>query len=182
MSRIGRKPIPLPQGVTVEAKGSTITVSGPKGKLSHQFPPVVGIKQHDGVLDVTVPQPDDRNERAFWGMARALIFNMVEGVSKGFERKLEIKGVGFKAAMQGKKLQLSVGFSHPVVFEPVEGVTVAVEKNVITITGIDKQAVGETAANIRKIKRPEPYKGKGIRYSGEHVRQKAGKVVKAVGS
>lgn len=182
MSRIGRKPIQLPQGVTVTAEGSVVTVKGPKGTLSHTFPPVVHVTQKDTVLDVTVNQPDDRSERAFWGMSRALISNMVEGVSKGFEKKLEIKGVGFKIVMQGKKLQLSVGFSHPVIFEAVEGVTLTVEKNTIIISGIDKQAVGETAANIRKIKKPEPYKGKGIRYVGEHVRQKAGKVVKAAGA
>jgi large subunit ribosomal protein L6 len=178
MSRIGKKPIAIPQGVTVAFSDATLAVKGPKGELKRRFESCANFSIDNNTLTVTVKDENDRFQRAYWGLARALAANMVEGVEKGFERKLEIQGVGFKAELKGAKLVLNVGFSHPVEFSAPEGIKIAVDKNVISVSGIDKQVVGETAANIRKIKKPEPYKGKGIRYVGEHVRQKAGKVVK----
>lgn len=179
MSRIGKQLIKLPAGVTLQTEGNVLTASGPKGKLT--------LKLHDGITvsiegeaaSVVPKNQDDRELRALWGLHRALIANMVTGVHTGFEKKLEIRGVGYKVAMQGKDLLLNVGFSHQVAFAAPEGITLKAEKNIISVSGIDKQLVGETAANIRKIRKPEPYKGKGIRYVDEHVRQKEGKVVKA---
>lgn len=179
MSRIGRKPISLPNGVTLTINNNSIQVKGAKGELQHTFPRSVLFEQKEGILEVKVKNENDRQQRAFWGLARALVSNMIEGVSKGFEKQLEIQGVGYRAEMKGTTLVLHVGYSHPVEIIPLAGASIAVEKNIVTVSGIDKQLVGEVAASIRKVRKPEPYKGKGIRYVGEHVRQKAGKVVKA---
>lgn len=179
MSRIGKKIIELPEGVSVTLAGDEVQVKGPKGELKRIFPRGVSVEVKDKSVEVHIADVENRQQRAFWGLSRALLANMVEGVSKGFVKKLEIKGIGYKAEVKGTTLVLNVGFSHQVEFKPSTGITITVEKNIITVTGIDKQVVGETAANIRKIRKPEPYKGKGIRYVDEQVRQKAGKVVKS---
>lgn len=179
MSRVGRLPIVIPSGVEVEIKGSHVRVKGPKGELSHTFPPVVKISKDDGTLSVE-RLSDEKFHRAMHGTARAVIFNMVEGVSNGFEKILEIHGVGYRAEMTGNKLTLSLGYSHPIEVDPPEGIAFEVldRNNVIKITGYDKQVVGQVAAEIRGMRPVEPYKGKGIRYRGEHVRRKAGKAGK----
>jgi len=182
MSRIGKQPIALPTGVTVTVNAPDVTIQGPKGTLQVRLHHRVNVDLADNVVTVSVPSPDNRNDRALWGLGRQLLANAVEGVSKGFEKRLEITGVGFKAALQGMGLVLNLGFSHPIPFTAPPGVTLAVEKNVIVITGADKQAVGEVAATIRRLKPPEPYKGKGIKYVGEVIRRKAGKVMKAAGA
>jgi large subunit ribosomal protein L6 len=182
MSRIGKLPVPVPQGVTVNIKKNLVTVKGPKGELSRDFPPEITLKQEDGQV-IASRNSDHRTHRAKHGLTRALLNNMVVGVSNGFIRKLEIEGVGYRAAMDGKNLVLSVGYSHPVVFEPPEGVSFEVtDRNgkALEVSGIDKQVVGEIAARIRRTRPPEPYKGKGIRYEGEQIRRKAGKAGKAI--
>lgn len=179
MSRIGKKPIIIPQGVEVSIAGNKVSVKGPKGSLEVDVLPVVKVVQSDGQLNFTIDNQEDKKEKALWGLFRNLVNNAILGVSNGFEKTLEINGVGFKVAMQGQDLLLNVGFSHPVVYKPIAGVTIATEKNVIKVSGISKQAVGQTAAEIRAIKKPEPYKGKGIKYSDEVIRRKAGKVVKS---
>jgi len=183
MSRIGKKPIAIPSGVDVKIEkkdaGIMVSVKGPKGNLVVPMPPKTSLEQKDAELIFTVKNPESKDGRALWGLARSLVNNAVVGVTEGYQKSLEINGVGFKAAVQGKKLVLNVGFSHPVDYALPEGIAAAVEKNVITINGIDKQLVGQTAAEIRAIKKPEPYKGKGIKYVDEHIRRKAGKVVKA---
>jgi len=179
MSRIGKKIIELPDGVSVTRAGDDVQVKGPKGELKRVFPGGVSIEVKDKHVEVHVADPENRQQRAFWGLSRALLANMVEGVAKGFVKKLEIRGIGYRAEMKGTTLVLNVGFSHQVEFKPSAGIMITVEKNIITVSGIDKQVVGEAAANIRKIRKPEPYKGKGIRYVDERVRQKAGKVVKS---
>ncbi|RMG91398.1 MAG: 50S ribosomal protein L6 [Chloroflexi bacterium] len=179
MSRIGKAPIRVPNGVKVELKGSTVVVSGPKGTLTQVFHPDMVIELNEGVLTVQRPT-DSRQHRSLHGLTRALLNNMVLGVSEGFSKTLEIEGVGYRAEMDGKTLVLNVGYSHPVRFDPPEGIQFAVEdrnKKVI-VSGIDKQLVGEIAAKIRKTRPPEPYKGKGIRYAGEVIRRKAGKAGK----
>lgn len=181
MSRIGKKPITLPQGVTAEIKDSALIIKGPKGELSLQVHPKVAIANKDGVLEVTVKRPDNKLERSLWGLFRSLANNMVVGVTEGFSKTLEINGVGYKAALTGKKLVLNLGFSHPIEMEVPSSLELKVEKNTIIITGADKQSVGQFAAIIRQHRKPEPYKGKGIKYSDEIIRRKAGKVVKAVG-
>jgi large subunit ribosomal protein L6 len=175
MSRIGRKPVPLPDGVTIDAGSGMVTVKGPKGELSQHVSPAMKIEQSEGVL--TVARPTDRGEhRALHGLTRSLIANMVEGVTDGFEKRLEIQGVGYRARLQGKSLELSVGYSHPVAIQPPEGVEFEVpQPTQVIVRGIDKQLVGEIAARIRRVRPPEPYKGKGIRYAGEQVRRKVGK-------
>lgn len=175
MSRIGKKPVAVPAGVEVKIDGQKVTVKGPKGTLTREFVPQMKITYANN--EIVVERPDDENEtRALHGMTRALLNNMVVGVTEGFEKKLEIRGVGYNAKMQGKNLQLSLGFSHPVVITPPEGVTITTPSSVlITVSGADKEKVGDVAAEIRGWREPEPYKGKGIRYSGEHVRRKAGK-------
>jgi large subunit ribosomal protein L6 len=180
VSRIGRKPIPIPNKVQVTLDGSAVTVKGPKGELFHKFPTDISIAQEGGQVIVTRPT-DQQHHRALHGMARALINNMVVGVSEGFERVLTIEGVGYRAEMDGKTLVMYLGYSHTIPVEPPPDVEFVVEERgrVIRIRGIDKQVVGELAANIRKMRPPEPYKGKGVRYEGEIIRRKAGKAGKA---
>ncbi len=181
MSRIGKLPVSIPQGVTVDIKKNSVTVKGPKGQLSRDFPPEIAIKQEDGQI-VASRNSDHRLHRAKHGLTRALLNNMVVGVSSGFSRKLVIEGVGYRAAVEGKNLVLSVGYSHPVVIEPPEGVSFEVTDRAgreLVISGVDKETVGEIAARIRRTRPPEPYKGKGIRYEGEQIRRKAGKAGKA---
>jgi large subunit ribosomal protein L6 len=180
VSRIGKKPIPIPDKVQVRIDGSEVTVKGPKGELNHRFPPDITIKQEDKHVIVTRPT-DERRHRALHGMTRALIANMVTGVSSGFERVLTIEGVGYRAEMEGKKLVMYLGYSHNIPIEPPKDVEFVVEERgrIVRIRGIDKQVVGELAAQIRKLRPPEPYKGKGVRYEGEFVRHKAGKAGKA---
>jgi large subunit ribosomal protein L6 len=180
MSRIGRKPIPIPSGVGIDiADGNRISVKGPKGELSWNATPTLQITIEDGVLSVERPN-DDRHNRSLHGLTRTLIGNMVTGVTEGFRKNLEIQGVGYRAQMDGKTLVLNVGYSHPVRVVPADGISYSVEgQNRVSVEGIDKQLVGEEAARIRKMRPPEPYKGKGIRYEGERVRRKAGKAGKA---
>lgn len=181
MSRIGKMPVALPKGVNISIDGSTVKVKGPKGELSQTFHPDMTIKQEDG--SIVVQTPEDPAYNAMHGLTRALLNNMVKGVSEGFVKTLEIEGVGYRGELQGKNLVLALGFSHPVPVEAPVGITFSVDKSqrVITIEGPDKQVVGQVAANIRSLRPPEPYKGKGIRYQGEKVRRKAGKAGKAGG-
>jgi large subunit ribosomal protein L6 len=175
MSRTGKKPVPPVTGVVVTVNGRTVTAKGPKGELSLDLMDNVSVEQEDGNLVVS-PANDTREARAAWGTTRALIQNMVTGVSAGFERRLQIQGVGYRAAMQGKDVKLSLGYSHDVVYEAPKGITLAAPTPTeIVITGIDKQQVGQVAANIRAWRAPEPYKGKGIRYANEFVFRKEGK-------
>ncbi|MBN2847217.1 MAG: 50S ribosomal protein L6 [Coriobacteriia bacterium] len=178
MSRIGKQPIPVPSGVNVTIDGSTVTVAGPKGTLSQSFDPAMQITLEDGVISVRRPN-DERRNRSLHGLTRTLVANMVTGVSEGFRKDLEIVGVGYRAVLKGNDLDLSLGLSHPMVVTAEEGITFEVPApNRISVSGIDKQRVGQVAAEIRKIRPPEPYKGKGIRYAGEHVRRKVGKAAK----
>jgi large subunit ribosomal protein L6 len=179
VSRIGKKPIPIPNKVQVTLDGSAVTVKGPKGELFHKFPTDISIAQEGSQVIVTRPT-DQQHHRALHGMVRALINNMVIGVSEGFERVLTIEGVGYRAEMEGKTLVMYLGYSHTIPVEPPPNVEFVVEERgrVIRIRGIDKQVVGELAANIRKMRPPEPYKGKGVRYEGELIRRKAGKAGK----
>ena len=175
MSRIGKKPIPVPNGVTVTVDGSTVKVKGPKGELSRTFEPSMKIRVENNEVLVERPS-DDKRERAFHGLTRALIGNMVTGVTEGFKKTLEIVGVGYKAEKKGKDLMVSVGYSHPVKYPEPAGITLTTPApTTIVIEGIDKQKVGQVAAELREFRPPEPYKGKGIRYQGEQVRRKAGK-------
>jgi len=175
MSRVGRQPIPLPDGVTAKVDGSRVTVKGPKGEMSGSFDPELKIEHEDGELRVSRPT-DQARHRSRHGLTRSLIANMVQGVTEGFERTLEIHGVGYRVQQKGKNIELSVGFSGSVLFEAPEGIELAVETpTLLHVRGVDKQLVGEVAARIRKVRPPEPYKGKGIRYRDEHVRRKAGK-------
>lgn len=172
MSRIGKKPIEIPAGVEVKVTGEKVSVKGPKGELSCAVRPEVRVEVKEGKVFVSAKSEE---AKAFWGLTRALINNMVQGMVKPFERKLELVGVGFRVALEGQTLSLTVGFSHPVKMAAPQGITFAVEKNIITVQGTDKGLVGQTAANIRKIRPPEPYKGKGIRYFGEQIKIKEGK-------
>ncbi|MBI4202874.1 MAG: 50S ribosomal protein L6 [Chloroflexi bacterium] len=175
MSRIGRKPIPIPNGVTVTVDEQTVTVRGPRGDLTQSFSPAMAITVQDGVLTVSRPS-DAKEHRALHGLTRSLLANMVTGVTEGFTRTLELVGVGYRAQQAGQKISMTVGYSHPVEVEPLPGVALAVDANIrINVTGIDKQKVGETAARIRAIRPPNVYTGKGIKYQGEQVRRKAGK-------
>jgi large subunit ribosomal protein L6 len=178
MSRIGKMPVNLPKGVTANIQGSTVTIKGPKGELQQTFHPDMLIRQEDSKL--VVERPDNPLYDAMHGMVRAIINNMVQGVTEGYKKDLEIEGVGYRGELQGNKLVLSLGFSHPVPVEPPMGIKFSVDKSqrLLTVEGIDKQLVGQVAANIRSIRPPEPYKGKGIRYAGEKVRRKAGKAGK----
>ncbi|HEX2275116.1 MAG TPA: 50S ribosomal protein L6 [Acidimicrobiales bacterium] len=179
MSRIGRAPIPLPDGVEVTVAEGRITVTGPRGTLERDLHPDISVRQDNGVLVVERPD-DERRHRALHGLTRSLVNNMVVGVTQGFQRDLEIVGVGYRAVAQGaNRLELALGYSHPVIFEAPEGITFEVPTPTrISVRGIDKQAVGQVAADIRQIRKPEPYKGKGVRYAGEPVRRKAGKAAK----
>jgi len=175
MSRIGRQPIEVPAGVTVTVDPGRVIVHGPKGELRQEVPARIAIEQSDGTIRVS--RPTDRGpDRALHGLTRTLVANMVEGVTRGFEKRLEIQGVGYRAAMAGANLELQVGYSHPVRIVPRQGIEFEVPAPTqVIVRGIDKQVVGQTAAEIRKVRPPEPYKGKGIRYEGEHVRRKVGK-------
>jgi large subunit ribosomal protein L6 len=178
MSRIGKRPIPIPQKVTVTIDGQEVAVKGPKGELSRILPAEVEVVQEDNSLLVN-RRNESRTARQRHGLCRTLVANMVEGVSQGFQKRLEIQGVGYRAQVQGRNLVLNVGYSHQVQIEPPEGIQLAVENNTnVIVTGIDKEVVGNIAAKIRATRPPEPYKGKGIRYSGEAVRRKAGKAGK----
>lgn len=180
MSRIGRLPIDVPSGVEVTLDGQYVSVKGPKGTLSHTVAEPIKVARNDsGQLEVTRPN-DERQNRALHGLTRTLVNNMVTGVTQGYEKRLEIVGVGYRVISKGpQQLEFSLGFSHPVTVDAPEGVTFTVESNTrFTVSGIDKQAVGEVAANIRKLRKPEPYKGKGVRYAGEHIRRKVGKAGK----
>jgi large subunit ribosomal protein L6 len=178
VSRIGKQPIPVPSGVEVQIDGSTVTVKGPKGSLTQTFNDEMTLTLEDGVLAVTRPS-DERHHRSLHGLTRTLLANMVAGVSEGFHKNLEIVGVGYRAELKGKDIQLALGFSHPVLVKAPEGITFEVPAPTkITVSGIDKQRVGQVAAEIRKWRKPEPYKGKGVRYEGEYVRRKLGKTAK----
>jgi large subunit ribosomal protein L6 len=175
MSRIGKKEIPIPSGVTVALDGQAIKVKGPKGELAYTAPEEIAVANENGQLTFT-PRDESQRARAMWGLSRTLVDNMVQGVTKGYEVVLELVGVGYRAALKGKDLNLQLGFSHEIDMPPPAGVTFAVPKQTeIRISGIDKQMVGEVAARIRRIRPPEPYKGKGVRYMGETVRRKEGK-------
>ncbi|TQM71638.1 LSU ribosomal protein L6P [Actinomadura hallensis] len=178
MSRIGRNPITVPSGVEVSIDGREVTVKGPKGTLSHTVAEPIEVNLEDG--KVVVRRPNDINKvRGLHGLTRTLINNMVVGVTEGFKKTLEIQGVGYRVVAKGKNLEFSLGYSHPITVEPPEGITFKVEKPTqLVVEGIDKQKVGEVAANIRKLRRPDPYKGKGVRYEGEYVRRKVGKAGK----
>lgn len=178
MSRIGKQPIPLPSGVTFTITGRDVTVKGPKGELKHRLHHTMSVSQEEANLVCAVAKTS-KESSALWGTTRAIIAGMVTGVSEGFSKKLEMQGVGYRAALKGKNLELSVGFSHTVPVVAPEGISFKVEKEVITVEGADKYMVGQVAANIRAVRPPEPYKGKGIRYQGEKVRRKVGKVVGA---
>ncbi len=180
MSRIGKLPIPVPAGVDVTLDGPLVQVKGPKGSLAHTVPsPITVGRADDGTLEVARPN-DERVAKSLHGLTRTLIANMVTGVTEGYTKRMEIVGVGYRVIFKSPtQLEFALGFSHPVIVNAPDGITFAVESNTrFTVSGIDKQAVGEVAANIRKIRKPEPYKGKGVRYSGEHVRRKAGKAGK----
>jgi large subunit ribosomal protein L6 len=175
MSRIGKLPIAIPAGVEVKIDGNTISVKGPKGELTKELHPAMIVEQEDGAIVVKRPS-DEKEHRSLHGLTRTLVANMVQGVTQGFSRNLEIVGVGYRASKQGSKLVLSLGYSHPIEVEPAPGIEIDVPTPTrITVRGIDKELVGQTAANIRDFRRPEPYLGKGIRYEGDRIRRKAGK-------
>lgn len=181
MSKIGKLPITLTNGVSVTIQGNQAQITGPKGNVSYTIPAGITVAVEDGKVVVTAANKEDRSVRALFGLTRANLANVIKGVDTGFEKKLEITGVGYRAQMQGTTLQLSLGFSHPVRFTPPQGITLAVVDNAIVVSGSDKIAVGQMAALIRGVKPPEPYKGKGIKYAGERIRRKAGKAAKAAG-
>jgi len=179
MSRIGKKPIEITGGIKVEVSAKEIKVSGPKGELKQDIHPEIKIEVKDGKIFVSPKAELSKKGRGLWGLYRALVANMIEGVSKGFEKKLEIEGIGFKANVEGDNLVLNLGFSNPVKIKKIDGVNFSIEKNVITVSGINRERVGHMAALIRKQKKAEPYKGKGIKYQGEKIRRKEGKKVVA---
>jgi len=182
MSRIGKQIIPIPQGVTYKQEGNSITVAGPQGALTRIFPSILTIVRQDSNLKLEVEDSQIKEQKALWGTWASHLKNMIQGVSEGFTKALEVNGVGYKVSLTGNKLTLNVGFSHPVDYILSEGIQCKIEKNVINISGLDKQLVGQTAAEIRKIRKVEPYKGKGIKYVGEEIRRKAGKAAKGVGT
>ncbi len=193
MSRIGKQPILIPQGVEVVIDNDIVTAKGPRGELNVKVRPEIKVEKNEGEILVSLNKSVGKNRkssiplkegqsRAFWGLFRSLIFNIVTGVSEGYEKKLEIQGVGYKAILEGDNLILNIGFSDPVIIKKPQNINFLVEKNIITISGIDKELIGQIAAKIRKVRPPEPYKGKGIRYVGEEVRRKAGKKATAAGS
>lgn len=178
MSRIGRMPIPIPEGTEVRIEGNRVTVKGPKGELTREFHPDMIIEMEEGAIRVRRPS-DSKFHKSLHGLTRSLLANMVEGVTRGFEKNLEIHGVGYRAVAKGRDIELSLGFSHPVLVKAPEGVEFElVTPTKIRVKGADKQKVGEMAAKIRALRKPDPYKGKGIRYAGEYIRRKAGKAVK----
>ncbi|MBM6405724.1 50S ribosomal protein L6 [Phycicoccus sp. CSK15P-2] len=178
MSRIGRLPVTIPSGVDVNVSGQTVTVKGPKGELSHTVAAPITVERADGSLEVKRPD-DERVSRSLHGLTRSLINNMVLGVTEGYEKKLEIHGTGYRVQAKGSNLEFALGYSHSITVEPPSGITFAVENPTrFSVQGIDKQLVGEVAANIRKLRKPDPYKGKGVRYAGEHIRRKVGKAGK----
>ncbi len=181
MSRIGKKPVPIVKGVKFEKKDSRITITGPKGEIAAQIPPTITIEEKEN--EIVVSRSGDTKElRALHGTWRAHVNNMVRGVSEGFQRKLEIVGVGYKAEVKGKKIQLVLGYSHPILFSPPAGIKIEIpQPTSIVISGIDKQLVGQVAAKLRSFRPPEPYKGKGVKYEGEYIRRKAGKAAAAAG-
>jgi len=175
MSRIGKKPVPIPSGVTASVEGQTVKMKGPKGALQFVVPAEIDVKLDKGAIKVD-PRLDTKRALAMWGTSRTQVANLVAGVTKGFESKLDITGVGYRAAVQGKNLQIALGYSHDVIFPIPEGIAIATPKPTeIVVTGIDKQKVGQVAAEIRGFRPPEPYKGKGVRYSGEYIFRKEGK-------
>ncbi|NBW72885.1 MAG: 50S ribosomal protein L6 [Microbacteriaceae bacterium] len=178
MSRIGKMPIAIPSGVEVKIEGQVVSVKGPKGSLTHTVPAPITVVMEDNNILVTRPD-DERNSRSLHGLTRTLISNIIEGVTKGYSKALEIVGTGYRVTAKGSSIEFALGYSHPIVVEPPAGISFQVEgNNKVTVVGIDKQAVGEVAANLRKLRKPEPYKGKGVRYAGEVVRRKAGKAGK----
>lgn len=178
MSRIGKMPIAIPAGVEVKIEGQLVSVKGPKGTLTHTVPAPISVVVEENSIVVARPD-DERNSRSLHGLTRTLIANTIEGVTKGFSKALEIVGTGYRVTAKGSSIEFALGYSHPILVEPPQGITFQVEgNNKVTVVGIDKQAVGEVAANIRKLRKPEPYKGKGVRYAGEVVRRKAGKAGK----
>ncbi|HMK80427.1 MAG TPA: 50S ribosomal protein L6 [Xanthobacteraceae bacterium] len=175
MSRIGKKAVPIPSGVTANVEGQTVKIKGPKGQLQVVLPDDVTVKMDKGAVKVD-PRNETKRARAMWGTSRTLVNNLITGVTKGYERKLEITGVGYRAALQGKNLQIALGYSHDVIFPIPEGIAIATPKPTeIVVTGIDKQKVGQVAAEIRAFRPPEPYKGKGVKYEGEYIFRKEGK-------
>ena len=182
MSKIAKKPVVLKTGVTVAIEGTKAKVSGPKGELSFDLPKGIKIEVLDGEIIVSQEKKNSSETNALFGLTRSILNNLVIGVADGFEKKLELSGVGYRAQAAGNTLTLALGFSHPVVIKVEQGITFAVNESIITISGIDKTLVGDTAAKIRAIRPPEPYKGKGIKYVGEHIRRKVGKAAKAVGA
>jgi len=174
MSRIGKKPILIPEGVEVRIEGQKVVIKGPKGEILREIRPEIRIEVNENKIFLS-PQIETKKTKAFWGLTRALIFNMTEGVTEGYEKKLEIEGLGFRAVLEGENLQLYVGFTHPIKIEAPQGIKFSIEKNIITVSGADIEKVSQIAAKIRKVKPPEPYKGKGIKYLGEVIRRKVGK-------
>lgn len=175
MSRIGKKPIPIPKGVTVKIAGDAVEVQGPKGTLRQPLPPGIGFAQHEGAI-VAKMQRDDAELKKYWGLARSLVANAVAGVTEGFKKELDIVGIGYRAELKGKQVTFALGYSHPIVFDIPNGIDIAVDKQThITVTGADRQLVGQVAANIRGMRKPDPYKQKGVRYMGEVLKKKVGK-------
>ncbi|MDA2935652.1 50S ribosomal protein L6 [Patescibacteria group bacterium AH-259-L05] len=176
MSRIGKQPITIPEDVDLSINDNTIIIKGPKGELTQNFPRVVSVEKKEDQLVVRVKDPENKGQRSLWGTYARLISNMIDGVREGYEKRLELVGVGFRARVEDKILVLNIGFSNPIKFKIPQGIEVTIESNnIVIIKGIDKQLVGETAAQIRRLRKPEPYKGKGIKYSDEIIRRKAGK-------
>lgn len=174
MSRVGKKPIPVPEKTSITYKEKVITVKGEKGTLTRTIHPDVELSIGDNTIDVVI-EKKDRKSQAFQGLVRSLVNNMITGVSKGFERKLEINGIGYRAETKGKSIIFNLGYSHPIDFKLPDGISAIVDKSTVSLTGIDKELLGQTAASIRQLRPPEPYKGKGIKYEGEHIQRKAGK-------
>lgn len=176
MSRVGKKPILIPERVEIKIENQKVKIKGPKGELEREIRPEIRVELKEGKIFV-LPKIETKKTKAFWGLTRALLANAIEGVTAGYEKKLQIEGLGFRASLEGDNLVLQVGFTHPVKLKTPEGIKFSVEKNIITVSGINKELVGQIAAKIRKVKPPEPYKGKGIRYLGEVIRKKVGKKV-----
>ncbi len=174
MSRIGKKSITVPSGIDLKIDGNSVTVKGPKGELKREIRPEIKIELNDGQVSFT-PVKENKRNNSFWGLSRTLVDNMIVGVTEGYVKKLQIEGVGYRATLEGKDLVFQVGYSHPVKMEAKEGIDFAVDKNIVSVSGIDKERVNHIAAEIRRIRPPEPYKGKGIRYEGEIVKRKVGK-------